>query len=486
MDKIVKLNSKEGGPYTTSQNRISFEIPDDGVYDLSMSHINLNVLMSSVDSDPASGEGVYPTNLFWNETDSSGNRPNYPNVCLVKNAVLRSTNKGTLENIRRVDQLKALLSNYNSSVEEVVSDSYKSSTSTPSPMNDLANEWGIYHEINKTGNVVSKVNQNVPIMIPLSDLFDFCFQAFEYDTTKAGKTSVNCELNVDKLTALFTGQPFQTGISEMEDLTSGGDQDVVLTENIITNLNQSPYFVGQKVRIQATGNGGASNLDEKEVIKSIEWLDTGANKGKLQITFQSPFANLGTGESFTDVSLEKVDPGSVSFSLNFGEMVLVKKAMASSSIDVIKYRTYSTEQTNGNGLISFQNQYQVEPECDAVIITFPQNTDNLISVRKDIENIRLRLDNEDLTDRDYNVRSALYFDKINMTMTQLRLRMKSLKENYGNSVQTWNTFYDDTAVCSIMNPLVQKTREKLLQINTENSAIGELSIFKSLPRNFEY
>ena len=52
MNKLIKISSNEGGVFTGTNNRISFNIPDMGVYDLSKSYINL---VSSVPITSATG-----------------------------------------------------------------------------------------------------------------------------------------------------------------------------------------------------------------------------------------------------------------------------------------------------------------------------------------------------------------------------------------------------------------------------------------------
>lgn len=487
MDKIIKLNSIEGGPFTAQQNRISFQIPNDGVYDLSESYINLNFRVNAVDANITDGIGIYPVDIRWKPIDgtaSPGVNPNFPNVCLIKNARMATAMQGQVENIRRVDQLKSLMSTYTQSVEEEYSRSYKACSQIVQPRNGALNRWSLYQEINKTGAVPSRVNDNARVMIPLGDIFDFCYQADEFDAQKAGTTTINCELNVDKLIAAESQVAFGT-LNEFEDIPTDGNQLTLTTKIQWTNLEQSPYYVGQKIQIDGTTAGAPYTA--QRVISSIVWNDT---TGKLELSSLTPWIIIASGQSFTGITSTKVAPASTSLDLNFGEIVLTQKPMNKSSVSSIEYSTFSTEQTNGNNLVPLQRQFQVEGESDAVIIAFPQGEDELISSKNltAITEYRLRLDNEDLTDRSIAVPSPLYYDRINMTLIQMATRLKRLTEVAGDnaSPDPIISVSADTEILSIMSPLVQKPREKLLQVNTDGSGVNAMVLYKHLPRVFSY
>lgn len=506
MDKIIKLNSNEGGPFTATQNRVTFDIPSDGIYDLSESYINLNFQTSHVDADPASGDSVYPIDLRWkavnDATPAPANpvNPNFPNVCLVKNAVLRTAMQGQLENIRRVDQLNAILAPYTTSLEEEYSKSYHAASQIVPTKNGTQNRFSIYQEINKVGNVDSKVNNNARAMIPLRDLFDFCYQADAYDSSKTGTTSIFCELNYDKLQAVSVQEDF-SDLNSFEDITNAGQVSVIKSDIVFDNSDQWPYFVNQKVNCTFTNNGTQQTV--KCVIGNIEWIDSGADAGKLNITMKASIFTIPGGQNMTGITLNKVDPQSVSFELNFAEIILTRKADNFSGHmnkntgkkdpipSQISYSTFSTEQVNGNAIVPFQRQFQVEPESDAVIISFPQGEDDLISPAQltNFENFRLRLDNDDLTDRDIEVRSPLYFDRINMTLISMQRRLKRLTQYSGDTaIDAGLCWQAPTQNVSIMNPLVQKANEKLLQVNITGggSGISRMVLFKHLPRVFSY
>ena len=99
MDKIIKLNSRQGGPFTQQQNLCDFDIPADGTYDLSNSYINVFARISGT-----SGGTNYPNlpsndqrtstlaNVAVNWKDSPAR--SFYNIAMVKNCSLSTEKPG--------------------------------------------------------------------------------------------------------------------------------------------------------------------------------------------------------------------------------------------------------------------------------------------------------------------------------------------------------------------------------------------------------
>jgi hypothetical protein len=488
MNKEIKYNSIQAGPFTDNQNRISFEIPANGVYDLSQSYINLNTQLDYTD-DGNNGNGVYVLDLEWDT--GLDFHPKFSNASVVKNALIRNSKNGMIENIRRVDQLSNVMRTYGKSVLQDVGKSYEAASNSNTNIN--LNQYSIYRDINKVGVVKSKQNDIAPIKIALRDIFDFCAQASEIDTGRSGAITVEMELNINKLRAIqrqnSADWPAElTSDAAFEDTTNEGDANQLTTALKFKSLNQSVFYVGQKLLITAQGAGGAGVItDEEAVIDSIVW-----NTDKtLTIEFEQKWGDIGAGESYTQIEVQTKDVvlGDVGVNVNFGEIALLQLAKTSSDFDTIEYSTFSTEQTNGNGLQNFQRQFQVEADSDAVIIIFPDTHTELISA-SDISESRLRLDNVDLTDRNVPSYSPLHYDRINASMTQMKRTLRNLAENSGSTQGTdfLESILDgDGEQLIIMAPLVQKLQEKLLQVNLTSAAgVEQITLFKHLPRTFNY
>ena len=274
----------------------------------------------------------------------------------------------------------------------------------------------------------------------------------------------------------------------VEDISATGDANEVVTKTKYTNLDLSPFWVGQALEISATHtDGGGDNIANKRVVvNSITWDKD--NTGQLKITFSENWGSLAAGKTYSDIQIVPYTTVTTSVEVNFAELV-VKRVGKPIGLDEIRFDTFSTEETNGLGLTSFQNQYQVEPDAKNVLICFPNNETDLISSNNDIESFRLRLNNQDLTDRPVDQGSPLYYDRLNMTLGNMGYRLKVLSENMGVDTTTWGDVYDNVAVETtiITNPLFQSEREKYLQVNIDatSNGVNKLTLFKQLPRVIE-
>ena len=72
LNKVIKISSNQGGRFTASNNLVDWDIPNDGVYDLSKSYVNLMCSVNSVDSDGGNSAIFVPQILLENDdsTDS--------------------------------------------------------------------------------------------------------------------------------------------------------------------------------------------------------------------------------------------------------------------------------------------------------------------------------------------------------------------------------------------------------------------------------
>ncbi len=510
MNKEVKLQAIEAGPFTSSQNRVSFQIPSDGVYDLSESYIELNTEITNTDDPTQGGTGIYPMELKFGTTEAQGGGVNGTgnmfNSAIVKNVNLRTALQGQVENVRRVDQISNCLKTLNTSRLELESKAYEAFTQMPQNFNK--NRYGVYRDINKVGNIKSREIE-APLKIELKDLLDFCKQAKDLDTKRTGSVTINCELNIDKLstqqTHLSAGGLWGTGWNNSwANIVQAGAGEVanqITTGYVINNLDQSRYFVGQKLEINAQlASTGAALGPFYAVISNITWIDNGADKGKLQLDFEQGWFTGIAADTIQNIVVVQHTPLTSAFSINTAQLVLKRLAKNSTDFDQIEYSTFSTQEDNGNGLVNFQRQYQIEGDSSAVIVVFPDANNDVLSRPDALESYRLRLDNEDLTDRNvvvnngnYHHESPLYADRVNMTMSQMSLRLKNLAQNNGNDQERF--FIDAYSVgdntfnqAYIMSPVVQKPNEKLLQLTTDNTGggVNKLTLFKHLPRVFSY
>ena len=110
------------------------------------------------------------------------------------------------------------------------------------------------------------------------------------------------------------------------------------------------------------------------------------------------------------------------------------------------------------------------------------------SLCDDVLDYRMRVDNQDLTNRKIKVRDALSLDRLNMTLGNTSEVLHNLNERFrdaeGNSNDTIQQHYSQVGKSTLVmaNPLYQTDREKLLQvnINSATTSLNQMCVFKEL------
>lgn len=503
MDKYVKYQSQQGGSFSANQNLIDFHIPgNSGTYDLKDSFIQIMCDIQATETAGDAGSdagGVYNTMLNWVSTDAM--KLHFQNVALVRNASLSCSASGRIENLRRCDVLRQNLSTYVKDQREEACESYLQINQTVREIN--AQQYGINQQINKTGLDKSQNLNQVPIAISLADIYEFC-EVREYDTDRAGNTHVHLECNFDKLVPvenMLNADVLPAGVKNFKTVDGTGTVPNAITigvaaaTTVFTTLDQSPYYVGQRLKVTANENGGAVAIpaDTFKVVSEIGYADDGS----LTLKFETAWAAaLGAGESYTAGAVEIVPAASLVANFTRAEIVM-KRVDSPDGQDQIEYNTYSTEETAGNSATSFRNLYTVEGDAENLLIMFPNGPDNLLSSQNTNESWRLSLNNIDLTDRDVSEATPLAYDRLSMTLRNMGYRLANLTENAGQSgnnaptdgANPWANVYTKTQFDTdiIANPLFQTAGTKLLQVQI-NSSVGvkNLILYKQLPRVFSY
>lgn len=273
MDKVIKINSKEGGPFTTTSNLINFDIMPDGAYDFTDSYVNLVCSITGVtDATPATGQGVYNplinyTDKITANVDDCKVRSLY-NVAMVKNCSMTSELQGSLEDIRRVDILRQNLNEYTLTTDEKQSLEYQSLRQL-TPRNYLRNST--FRELHNEGTAPSR-NVQSRIRIPMSQLFELG-KLTAYPAQKMGKTRIHLEMNLDKfaISANLGIPKGSTTFAQFDIVTapaSGVDVNSLTSKDGVTYIDKtdSPYYVGQKVEVKFStdvdAGGGADAVGE--------------------------------------------------------------------------------------------------------------------------------------------------------------------------------------------------------------------------------
>ena len=515
MNKIIKISSNQGGAFTASNNLCDFDIPNDGVYNLKNSYVNLVSNITTQGAETANGVGVYVPILNMMVDDlTTLEDVALTNVAMVKNVNMSCSNKGTIADIRRVDVLRSNLNGYKLSQDEQRSLNYQS-VFQPAGIERQRNS--IYREIRKEGKEASR-NVEAGIQIPLSQLCNFG-KVEQYDTTKYGKTRLHMELNIDKVKiSQFLGNTddnnqwsqgdtrnsFEDLANAVGGLTRGIATDKLFPKATYRNLEDSPFWCGQKIRVLTGVVTGATPQPAGGFVRQI--VDISFNRGalvapntRLILTLNAPLdaGGLTAGQGYSAITCDGESAtfnDNNGFQVDYAELVLEKVMSPQKSTGAITYSEFSTEEHNANGVQRFQRQFQLEPECFNIYIMRNSLGANggIWSREGDVANWRLRMNNQDLTNRNVTNKTALAYDRINMTLA-----------NTGDTLHNLNQSGRDMAIANdssktpqeqlqnqpqkqllICNPLFVTPSEKMLQVNivSGTASLRNMCLFKECVR----
>ena len=464
MNKIIKIPSNEGGIFTATNNRVSFNIPDGRYYDLSKSYIQLMATASVVAADVSKGV-VIPEIQY--EFDAGTTQGSYhKNSVLIKN-INFSNQVGTVENIQRSDILSAAFAPYVEDDDAVSSHGYQDLFQVYETSNSVNT---LFADLNREGSVASRQLQQQPVRIRCSDIMNF-WKNKQYNSNKYGVGRLEMELNIDKINvgqALPGNNANPFGANTVQQWKQGnqnlnqfinlvGAADATARGRDLTKLqvgvgavphcfnrleDNSIYFVGQQLFIKAgSANGGTvGQLENPGVTRTIIAIDynrgetalteaaggkgmEGAftNTGSLILTLDQPLFNngaagtLGNGISVTGLKCVGVEVAFNPFQIDFAELILEEVANPDTSAAAnapISYTSYSTEEFDTVLTKNFQRTFTVEPEAKTLYITSPfynqgnAGLDSTISFQSDISNYRMRIDNKDTSGRFIGLRNG--------------------------------------------------------------------------------
>ncbi len=495
MDKFIKIQSNQS-EFSNTANLVDFVIPQGDVYDLRDSWVNLEYQIDVVETETASGIGVYDMELQWITTDPE--KPKFFNSAIVRDCHMENSRQGLIESVRRIDQLSQVRQTYEKSWGEAKSGAVLDASHNISPINRQS--YGITRQFNKEGLNKSIVNNNAQTMIRLGDLMDFC-NTPEYDSNKGGQTRIHLRLNMNRLEGaqrMLDASIVPAEVKQFKKITALGNvntitlgkQDGSANTNVF-DLNQVPYYVGMKVLITAThtDGGGDDRADAPAVISAIEW----ATNKTYSLTFEQNWGTaLTAGKEYTAISVKPQAPiQSSSIKLSQAQIVL-KRVSNPQGGSAIEYTTFSTEEGSAGTLESYSEQFVVEPEATNMLMCFNNGADGLISKNNQLTDYQVSVNSVPQTDRSVAKNSPLDYDRKSSTFRRLGNGLRNLTENAGDAgkASPWADVYKDVKFNStiIASPLPVSDRQKLLQINANATAggNGNYSLFKSLPRRLVY
>ena len=510
MDRIIKLNSRQGNFNQSGKNLVDFVIPRDNVYNLKDSYIVVNVSIPTTETNPDSagvppqqysgGDGIHNIDIALQDNHI------YPPVCLVRNAFMDAQNVGKIHDLRNIDQLNAI--KYGIEKDYADKKDALSGLSTPKSTEGLGQSQ--FREFIKYGTDTS-TNLDKDIRINLSDIFDVC-NTPAYDAGKYGDTNIHLEMNFNKIIRQSVNEDATNpaGGDNYWDATNGhsvvgghtytgagtdnvgSDIPLVMAETF-SRCNfevKSPWYVGQKVNYIGevpAGSAPAGAVDVERKIVGINWVldGNGDEDGTIEITLDSMVVAL-TGGVMNIGTLKPVLPvnpdANKQVDINSCEMVLRVVENPSNVPASLSYIDYDTENDNGNNIANFRKNYQIEPNTQTIYVGFG-DTINSNSGATNINNWRYSLDNVSMVNRPIEWYYPNHLDLINQAYLNKDKVIKCLSinnivsNNGDESGADVNHLVNETAVL----PCLLKSEQQLLNVEFNCSAgngINQINLFK--------
>lgn len=407
--RVIKISSRQSAPITESANLLDFEIPP-GKYDLSRSYLQVESNMDSAANDFGVYVGRFP---------NQGADPSvYDNISLVRHGSLRSITKGVIETSRHVNVIRNNLKSFTDSQGKQLSELYVGKFQGFHDRNGLmGSQW---RELSKTGTVAS-TNKSHEHIVPLSDIFNFCKHDY-YDTMRHGDLTVNLEMAPESMVPYpvltgansYIGAPYWTSIEAPNVVANGAIvlptpapptgtdyPQPVSMQRRYNSIGNSPFFVGQLVRLTATQHIIPVDTSITEIIYD-------ESTRTIQLRFADAIAVAGG--TATDLSIATRAPTTApTVAFPKADLVLVEVDEVASPPDEYQYTTYKLQEDT-QATTTLNKNYMIGPLCKNVMLCMPPalgagNPRDLLDKKK-VSSYRFSVNNKFLQNRLIPVQSG--------------------------------------------------------------------------------
>jgi hypothetical protein len=508
MLKYSKYNSIQGGPFDNINRMIDLEIPEGVQINPSQCFIQFVVHLDGT-SDVIRN---YVPKL-------QGNVVIPYNVDLIRNCSLTGDKCGRLEDVRRVNILNHnILELSKGTIEKMclIDSMYQAK--------DFNNGYlfSPFVEFHKDGSVLSKYIDGY-FRIPLSHLFSLgAIQLL--DTNKTGKLRIHLEL--EKLqylqvshVNLFKSANDESVLKEGVFNNLGAPGAVVVTSAAYENLQNSPYYVGQKLTFSYQPIDDTVPDPEPvgpvlELNATITTISYTSDTGIITITLDTPFPALPVGAvTYSNISCEEFGiMEAPTIQVMTCELGIAQYSTVQSSPDVLNYTTFTTEEYSTGGLSKYLNKvFEIESNAINAMLFFNQNNANPLSNNIHLDNYRMRIDNQDVYDRNINTNyltgkltklhltnDSLHMDSINRTFLNASIPLRNLtmmamvrdREEYSNEMRFANgEDGENNRIMILASPTPITNTTKKLQFNLENKdghPIEDVILYKQCLRTVKF
>lgn len=519
-DVYVKFHANQAGPYTSDNNVVDVVLPGGAVYNLQDSYLQIYTETSTTDNPVAGRQGVYKTLL---RLGANTQVTHFPNASIVKNCEVSTSMRGSVESIRRADilaQTKALVTRSRRTVQ---TDDYLLANNLCDPNGNIRNSPFLQ---TRQDGTVSSSYQEVPLPIRLGDLMESC-DTMMYDGRKLGDLRFRFELNApggsnpkifaeesasaaDTTDTRFAGWrqfvdvPFAGagGLATLTQATIGEVGGANPQARAVPSLGSCPWYVGQRVQVTATGiaqNAAAApgDIDSQVIISGMSLVN-----GLLTLTFNTDIlpAPLVVDQGYNTFIIASV-PAPVTSAVTFNRIELVAKRIGNpppTSMPIQwAWRTYHTiEDIGPTGIRPFNRQYVMEPDSDAVLITFPDAVSDVFSINQNITSYRLAINQVQTTDRDvvvgptYADVSPLSLDRLSDLFDKMGAPIDNLTLASGDSdSRTYVGSFPATQRQTLFGckmPQTAMSKNLSIKVNLNGNEVNRICLFQSQPRGIEY
>ena len=456
-DKVIRINSVQGfsDSFTntapsTILNLCDFVIPKGLTVDLGKSYVAFNTQINSAEVNVPSGVGSYNNNLLLNV--DAGEKFNVPNSGLIRTARM-TCDRGQVESIRRLDTLSTALWGVSGDAEDKKSDmnifgNFENGRGIGNKTSYFLDT--VVNNTNPDGSLIDGLKSKQAardIKVPIKDIFNGVGDVDDWSTDIFGETRIHLETNWNQVQSYALGGEEGTSASfdnttnwgAMEDKNNFANTATITFVETVVEYTAVPlkggqfeytlpFHVGQKVAISGTttpsagGAGtpmvpGTSTNDLQQVIKQIHFLE-GAGNGKCRITFEGAIwqQQQAANQDVSAIKLDAVVDQANTVVVNSAQLVLYTVDNEEPS-ENYSYKTWTTEEDNGNGLQNFNRQYMVEPECVNLIVAHANN--GQILPNRAYVDYRIAIDNVDQTgNRSVAPDSPLQFDRLQRCLVE--------------------------------------------------------------------
>ena len=496
--KQIRVSPRQGSfDFSGNKNIVDFAVPS-GNFDLSQSELVVRIQprytsTEAVVNGTGDNSGIFQSIIQLN--DSANAHYNFASLnrsdALVKNARMESSKLGVMDSVLQHNSFKtnlnAILQNESMQADEI----------TTSALQNSRNKGLTFQQpialLNKSGTEASE-QRSVELKLPLKSVLP-ANVIDNYQSGVHGDLSYHFELRLDKLVVESAQAPDTFWTANYNNSVNGGNAaaygalDDIPQNNSGAGINQaefnttiqyrsledSPFYVGQKLKISFTINAVAT-VDQVCKIAGLEWLNTNdANNCKIKITFDGYIATIPDTQTMTAITVKSLVPTSNEPEVQAVELKMMEVNNAA-MIKMPQTITYEHLNTHLDSYSQTQHQtqnYYIPAMTKACWIVFPEAGADRTWSSDQITNYRILIDNEPITDTKVLYKSAKHYDLLSAAMSTAGAEYQI--KNLGSHYKDWNFPEDGSRnifvdVTVLAFPVKFKNEQQVLNLEIEAGA----------------